>query len=277
MQAGYGSMHVHLYFYEHLAHTRTNGTSLTQWIFQRQAVAVNRSYRRQSTTNLISAVFKAAEDGAKPPLEPIVVQTRVSEQIKVGTSSSLDTETESAVESAYNGLLRKFKKGSSPSLIVVSFTCTHDEQAIIQQLDQLCPNTVVAGITSCRGIVVNGAWVTHRKEYSLGMWGICDDEGEYTVIHIGDEDLGGGKVEALVRHKVTNAIPKSEGSPSFALLLGSPGGEEGIMKTLSECIGKGVPILGGSSADNAVLGQWKQVAKAGCSSALAHKVRTRAT
>jgi len=260
-----------LYKWEHQLDKWNN---VYPWIFQRQAVTVNRSYRRQSTSSLLMAIQKAMEDGLQPPPEPIVVEMRISAQIKVGTSSSLDTETESAIQSAHSALLKKFKTGHTPSLIVASFTCTHDEKAIVQRLDELCPNTVVAGITSCRGIVVNGAWVTHRKEYSLGLWGICDDEGEYAVVHIDDKERENGKIEALIQTKVTAIMPPSEGPPSFVLLLGSPGGEENIMKALSDCIGKNVPILGGSSADNAVLGQWKQIAKVGSNSTFSQKGST---
>ena len=40
------------------------------------------------------------------------------------------------------------------------------------------------GCTSCRGLVLNGTWLTHKKEFALGLWGIADDAGAYSVIHI---------------------------------------------------------------------------------------------
>ena len=54
-------------------------------------------------------------------------------------------------------------------------------------------------------------------------------------------------------------------TPSFAVLLGSPGDEEMILDGLQAALGPGVPILGGSSADNAVAGAWRQIAKCGVS------------
>ena len=55
-----------------------------------------------------------------------------------------------------------------------------------------------------------------------------------------------------------------EDPPSFVVLLGSPGGEESLLEAVKETLGDGgVPVIGGSSADNAVKGLWRQIAKCG--------------
>ena len=33
-------------------------------------------------------------------------------------------------------------------------------------------------------IIIIADWLTHKKEYALGMWGLCDDAGTYTTLHI---------------------------------------------------------------------------------------------
>ena len=40
--------------------------------------------------------------------------------------------------------------------------------------------------------------------------------------------------------------------PSFALVFGAPGGEEANIAAIRDVLGKDVPIIGGSSADNTV-------------------------
>eukprot|EP00966_Prymnesium_polylepis_P239514 5539211-Prymnesium_polylepis.1 len=78
------------------------------------------------------------------------------------------------------------------------------------------------GCTTCRGVVLNGTWLTHQKEYALGLWGICDDAGAYSVIHI-QERPAQGQLRDAVLAQVSQAMRVREGTattPSFAILLG---------------------------------------------------------
>ena len=61
-----------------------------------------------------------------------------------------------------------------------------------------------------------------------------------------------------VERALTAAAKSRDGPPSFILILGSPGDEEEVVSVTSTLL-PGVPILGGSSADNAVAGNWRQV------------------
>ena len=57
-----------------------------------------------------------------------------------------------------------------------AITCRHMRSHSLQ--------VPMLGCTSCRGLVLNGTWLTHKKEFALGLWGIADDAGAYSVIHI---------------------------------------------------------------------------------------------
>ena len=130
---------------------------------------------------LFQACEKALADGiAPPPSPPIQVSIDEAVHVAVSAASSCDTETRSAVESAFKAMTAKLGGQSSRvsstvskrasvgrpsrriSLIIVAFTCTHDADEVIETLHQLCPDVPVAGMTTCRGVVVNGTWSTHR-------------------------------------------------------------------------------------------------------------------
>ena len=198
--------------------------------------------------------------------------------VAVSAASSCDTETRSAVESAFKAMTAKLGGQSSRvsstvskrasvgrpsrriSLIIVAFTCTHDADEVIETLHQLCPDVPVAGMTTCRGVVVNGTWSTHRKEYACGVWGLSDEAGDYAV---GQVSTRGANFHTNIAAELKGLLSTRSGTPSFVLLLGSPGGEEDTLAAMRGVLDPSVPILGGSSADNKVQGEWRQVAKTG--------------
>jgi hypothetical protein len=55
-------------------------------------------------------------------------------------------------------------------------------------------------------------------------------------------------------------------------MFGAPGNEEHVIKAVVKVVGEGVPIIGGSSADNKVLGEWRQISVGGSSAWGASKV-----
>jgi len=119
------------------------------------------------------------------------------------------------------------------------------------------------GCTSCQGVVLNDTWLTHNKEYALGLWGIADDAGAYITVHITERPTN-LRDEVLAQMSKAMATRNREDTPpSFAVILGSPGDEEIILDGMTAALGDTVPILGGSSGDNAVTGDWRQIAKSG--------------
>jgi hypothetical protein len=55
------------------------------------------------------------------------------------------------------------------------------------------------------------------------------------------------------------AVEKIKGSPSVLLMTSAPGKEEAVMAGIKQ-ISKDVPVIGGSSADNTLEGNWRQIA-----------------
>merc|ERR1712070_993612 len=98
--------------------------------------------------------------------------------------------------------------------------------------------------------------------FALGVWGISDNTGIYATLHIQERP---GLLREHVAESVAKLCETKQETASFAILLGSPGDEEIILSGMQDALGPSVPIVGGSSADNTVAGDWKQIAKAGSS------------
>lgn len=235
---------------------------LYPFVFSRQVVHVSKTQRRASVNSLIQAIHAALAEGRKPPAETIVASMGTRVAAKVGVGGSRETETRGAVDTAYKGMLARLE-GKTPSLLVVAFTCTHDAEAVAKRIHEIAPTVPMIGCTSCRGVVLNDTWLTHRKEFALGLWGICDDAGAYATLHLIERPTN---VRDAVLAEIAEVLKVRAGeSPSFAFLLGSPGDEEIILDGMQAALGLDVPILGGSSADNTVAGAWRQIAKTGSS------------
>lgn len=205
---------------------------------------------------LFEAVQKAKFAGIVPRHDPILVGEREFVETRVGAASSSDTETRPACESAFKRMCQKLGN-QRPSLIIAAFTCTHDAQVVAEMIHEFAPEVPMAGITTCRGVAVGGSWTTHRNEYGLGLWGLRDFEGTYCVRHVYDRD------KLRIREAVESGRKLRVEPPSFVLLLGSPGSEEAVLDIVHDVFGDGVPLLGGSSADNKVEGDWWQISKVG--------------
>jgi hypothetical protein len=193
---------------------------LHPWVFGRQVVALTKSQRRASVEMVLKALRAAAAEGRSPPDFPVDVDASARVKATVGVGGSRETETRHAVETAHRTLLTRLD-GQQPSLIVAAFTCTHDAAVVAKRIDEyvapldtvpwqpptathltcvrcvcvcvcgvwyvrcrLSPTVPMIGCTSCRGVVLNDTWLTHQKQFALGLWGICDDAGAYSTVHI---------------------------------------------------------------------------------------------
>jgi len=236
---------------------------LYPWAFQRPAVAVTKKHRSASVEELLKAVRAALEEERQPPETAIDAQVEAHAPVKVGVGSSRVTDSSAACDIAHRSLVSRL--GGTPSLIVAAATCTHDIPAVMAKLHELAPSVPMLGCTTCRGVVLNGSWLTSdvkNEAFSLGLWGIRDTAGAFAVRHLAKKDST--RLRDSVFDEVLHACLSRPDEPAFALLFSSPGQEEAILDGMQAALGD-VPILGGSSADNAGLGEWRQFAKAGVS------------
>lgn len=139
----------------------------------------------------------------------------------------------------------------------MSYTCTHDATVIGDTLATLLPGIPITGMSTCRGVVVNAHWVSYQKEFGLGLWALSDASGQVKQIHIDDMQAAGHSDIFRAQLKKVKAAVATP--PSFLVIMGSPGGEEGMLDDITAIFGESVPVIGGSAADNAVKGEWSQM------------------
>ena len=108
----------------------------------------------------------------------------------------------------------------------MAYTCTHDATMIAETLSHLLPDIPIAGMSSCRGVVVNSEWTSFRKEFGLGLWALADEASFTQAVHMEDKEAPG--FAATFKNQLVATRDSQELPPSFIMLMGSPGNEEAV-------------------------------------------------
>ncbi|MGA0236173.1 MAG: FIST signal transduction protein [Alphaproteobacteria bacterium] len=111
------------------------------------------------------------------------------------------------------------------------------------------------GASSCLGVMTNqGPFVDGGV--GAGVLAISDPTGAYGSAVV---PIEADEVEAAARAALQSALRQAGRpgeTPELIWLSATPGVEERVIASIQEAIGTGVPICGGSAADNSVSGDW---------------------
>ena len=198
----------------------------------------------------------------------------IPSEATVANSFSTDINTTTALTQAVKDLQLKLGGENKISFLVVQLTSTHDGALVEKILDDLLPGVPYVGSTSCRGVMSERGWQSNVEHtFSLGLLGIKDDEGYYAVASssIGADEnpfelavqatqrlLERGTLAAASKASKGQGAPPSLFTPSFVWCSIGPGNEEMVLEGIRSVVGS-CPIIGGSSADNKVNGNWYQL------------------
>lgn len=176
--------------------------------------------------------------------------------MKISTAWSTSEDSKEAVHEAFAKLQNKL--GGMPDYLALYSSVEYDNKAIIDYLQDLAPGLPLQGSTSCLGVMTAEGF--HSADgRGLGLFGICDENGDYGV---GAAPIDGDP-RAAGAQAVENAIAfagRFGEPPELVWISGAPGNEESVLLGIQDVIGTDVPIAGGSSADNTVEGLWQQFA-----------------
>ena len=174
--------------------------------------------------------------------------------MKISSAWSTELKPEAAASAAYKMLLENLP--GPPQLMLLHSSCAYDNRAVVTQLRTLAPDTLLQGGTSCLGVLTETGFHT-ENEKGLGLLGIYDPEGSYGVgISDTGDDPAGAAIFALDR--ALEQSGRSGEVPLVILITNHPGHEDLVIQAIEEHIGVNVPIIGGTSADNDMSGQWQQ-------------------
>lgn len=169
---------------------------------------------------------------------------------------SVRPDTESAVREASRSL--KDKLGEIPKIVLVYSTEHLATGALAATLQAEFPGVQIMGGTSCGGVMTEAGFHS-APSGALGLFGIVDRDGDYGVGYapIASDPVAAGAaaVESALR-----AAGRDFETPTLVWCCQPPGHEESILEGIQTVIGYGTAIIGGSSADEEIAGQWRQFA-----------------
>ena len=169
--------------------------------------------------------------------------------VRVSASESSDTAMAMAEVLADLNL----EEAKAPDFIAVHMSAAHDS-AVVQCMLRATGVGALHGGTSCLGVMTN-AGLASREGAGLGVFAIWDPEGDYgSAMADLSEDARTAAKDAI--QKALQAADRSGEIPDLVWLTAAPGQEEDIIEGLQEILGDGVPIVGGSAADNTIAGEW---------------------
>lgn len=139
------------------------------------------------------------------------------------------------------------------------YTDGYDSTVVADKLAAEFDSLPIQGGTSCMG-VMSGQGFHSEQNSGMGMLAISDPEGSYGV---GAADIGDDPrqaASAALESALEDAHRAGE-VPDLVWMTAAPGNEEALIKGIEDVIGPDVPIAGGSTADNTVSGNWRQMAR----------------
>lgn len=174
--------------------------------------------------------------------------------MKIASAWSTGTKSGEAASEAYKRLLEKLP--GIPQLLLVHSSCEYDNEVVVRQIRTLAPGVLLQGGTSCLGVMTEAGFHT-KDNKGIGLLGLYDPEGSYGV---GICETGTNPGEAA-RSALDQALAQANRPgevPLVILITNHPGHEDLVVRAIEEHIGVNVPIIGGTSADNDMSGQWLQ-------------------
>lgn len=176
--------------------------------------------------------------------------------MRIATTFSTARDPEEAARSASEGLVRAL--GRAPDWALLQVAVGHAPDPVRAAVERSLGGASLHGSSSCLGVMTREGM--HSEDgVGLGLLGICDEEGSYGT---GCADIGADPAGAA-REAVTRAIDSAGRpgeTPAMLWLTAAPGHEEAVLTGIASVVGPGVPIVGGSAADNTVEGHWYLIA-----------------
>lgn len=141
------------------------------------------------------------------------------------------------------------------SFICIFYDAIHDDDAIMEFVGEWFKGAAILGGTSCNGVMNQDGLAGSR---SIGLLVLEDPKGNYGTAATRLQGDAADCAERTLHTALENADCAGE-LPQLIWIYQAPGQEEAVIEGLRRVVGDRCPIIGGSSADNDVSGQWRQM------------------
>ena len=167
--------------------------------------------------------------------------------MRIETNATSGT-SEEVTEKLFAGL-----KKEPPDFLVLCCSSAHDLDEIRSALPETSA-TALHGATSCLGVMTNSGMVGKSGD-GIGYFALWDSSGAFGSA---GASLEGDPTDAARRatQKALERAKRPGEAPDLIWVSASPGQEELILEGIEAVVGRGIPIVGGSAADNDVSGNW---------------------
>jgi len=174
--------------------------------------------------------------------------------MKIATGWSTNGDAESAIEEAWGSIL----DGLNENIVLVqcSASAAYTAEQLQAKLKALVPEGCkIAATSSCLGAMSNQGF---HSDDGAGLCLIAfADEGDFGVGLSRQHNDPVRAASSATFQAIDDANRPGE-LPVLVWVNAAPGAEESVLEGIVEAIGNNVPIMGGSSADNNITGEWWQ-------------------
>ena len=252
-----------------LLHRRGVGASLSKPLFVsvlataiESSSATNKSFyfRGYSTADL--------PVGGAPGLAALHRARGGDEPFGCASGCSSRRFTPDAVHDAADQIDATLGMGCAPSLLVFHATASHDAHALRRTLRQRYPNSVLHGASSCRGVMTERGSCAPEHAHALALFAIVDPGGVYSSglapLPVVSAEAPGEAARHAGEHAGEQAALRAKASveaavggvrPDVLVMSATPGCEEAVLRGVA-LVFPGVPVFGGSAADDGTFDKW---------------------
>ena len=144
-----------------------------------------------------------------------------------------------------------------PLLLICNASAPYQVDQVCTQLVSLAPQGCkIAGSTSCLGAMNDHGF--HAEDgFGLSLIAFSDDKGDFGIALLSQGDKPSQAAADAVSRAIKNADRPGE-LPDLIWLSAAPGHEEDVLAGIASVVGPSVPVVGGSSGDNTISGEWWQ-------------------
>lgn len=148
----------------------------------------------------------------------------------------------------------KALKGKDSSLLIIFNSSDYDQNQFLAGAKSAAGETPIIGTTSFLGVLTPDGFISGEHGYSCAM-SLYD---ESLKISVAGAERGSDPIEAG-REAAKKALAKAgtKTAPAFFCMFATPGEDESYLRGIQDVIGR-VPMFGGGSADNKVVGNFSQ-------------------
>lgn len=175
---------------------------------------------------------------------------------RLKTFSACAVSTEEVVENLDSSLRAD---PSEANIVFMFYGCEHDEQALYDWASSSFTDATLIGGSSSGGLITDKGYVDQQ---GVGLLLVDDADGDYGVAAGPLGDDAAQAAENLLQQALDNCGCAGQ-LPELIWVYQAPGREEDVICGLRRIVGDNCPIVGGSSADNDVSGQWSQLGPGG--------------